>query len=63
MKWIELSRADKYDSLQVTSANTGYPDYAIEKDWWVTEILRVLKTMPISENMVFKGGTSLSKAS
>lgn len=62
MRWIELSRADKYDSLQVTSANTGYPDYAIEKDWWVTEILRVLKTMAISENMVFKGGTSLSKA-
>ena len=62
MRWNELSKADRYSSLQVTSARMGYPDYAVEKDWWVTEILRVLGSMPVSENMVFKGGTSLSKA-
>ena len=62
MRWNELGKEDKYSSLQVTSAKMGYPDYAIEKDWWVTEILRVLGSMPVSENMVFKGGTSLSKA-
>jgi len=62
MRWNELGKSEKYNSLQVTSAKVGYPDFAVEKDWWVTEILRVLKSMPVSKNMVFKGGTSLSKA-
>ena len=62
MRWNELEKGERYSSLQATSAKMGYPDYAVEKDWWVTEILRVLDSMPVSENMVFKGGTSLSKA-
>ena len=62
MRWSELGRAEKYNSLQVTSAEMGYPDFAVEKDWWVIEILRVISSMPVSKNMVFKGGTSLSKA-
>ena len=45
----------------MTSSRVGYPDYAVEKDWWVTEVLRVLRTMDVSGQMVFKGGTSLSK--
>lgn len=35
---------------------------AIEKDLWVTTTLQALFSLPISEHMVFKGGTSLSKA-
>lgn len=61
MKWNELGRTEKRNSLQVTSSRVGYPDYAVEKDWWVTEVLRVLRTMDVSGQMVFKGGTSLSK--
>lgn len=35
---------------------------AIEKDLWVTITLQALFSLPISEHLVFKGGTSLSKA-
>ena len=38
------------------------PPYAIEKDWWVVQILSILYNTEIGEHLVFKGGTSLSKA-
>lgn len=34
----------------------------IEKDLWVINILQAVFTMPIKERLIFKGGTSLSKA-
>ncbi len=34
---------------------------SIEKDWWVTTMLKVLFDLSISEYTFFKGGTSLSK--
>lgn len=37
------------------------PSAAIEKDWWVTLALNVIFSLPFSEHIVFKGGTSLSK--
>jgi len=39
-----------------------FPLYIIEKDWWVVQSLRLIKQMDIAEHLVFKGGTSLSKA-
>ena len=33
----------------------------IEKDWWVTAVLRALFSLPYSEHISFKGGTNLSK--
>ncbi len=38
------------------------PAYAVEKDWWVVQTLTILFEMKIGKHMVFKGGTSLSKA-
>ncbi|MCK4920472.1 MAG: nucleotidyl transferase AbiEii/AbiGii toxin family protein [Bacteroidales bacterium] len=38
------------------------PPYAIEKDWWVVQTLSILYNTKIGEHLVFKGGTSLSKA-
>ena len=34
---------------------------SVEKDVWVTAVLRVLFVLPYAENLSFKGGTSLSK--
>ncbi|MDR0830872.1 MAG: nucleotidyl transferase AbiEii/AbiGii toxin family protein [Prevotellaceae bacterium] len=34
---------------------------AVEKDWWVTAVLRALFSLPYAESLSFKGGTSLSK--
>ena len=38
------------------------PTYAVEKDWWVVKTLAILFEMEIGKHLVFKGGTSLSKA-
>lgn len=40
----------------------GLPEVYIEKDYWVTRSLKQLSESDISEYVVFKGGTSLSKA-
>ena len=44
------------------SQEMGLPPYAVEKDWWVVQALSVIFSLEIGENLVFKGGTSLSKA-
>ena len=36
--------------------------FAVEKDWWVSRTLELVFQMEISKFLVFKGGTSLSKA-
>lgn len=36
--------------------------FAVEKDWWVSRTLEIIFNMPIAKHLVFKGGTSLSKA-
>jgi hypothetical protein len=41
--------------------NIGIPPYVVEKDWWVTLALKAIFELPIGENLIFKGGTSLSK--
>ena len=41
---------------------TGITPYAVEKDWWVVQTLAIIFEMELGEHLVFKGGTSLSKA-
>lgn len=38
------------------------PPQSIEKDLWVTQVLHALFSLPMSDKLIFKGGTSLSKA-
>lgn len=40
----------------------GLPEIYIEKDCWVTRALKHLSESSLSQDIVFKGGTSLSKA-
>ncbi|MDA3892269.1 MAG: nucleotidyl transferase AbiEii/AbiGii toxin family protein [Salinivirgaceae bacterium] len=40
----------------------GIPASAVEKDWWVVQTLSLVQTMEAASHIVFKGGTSLSKA-
>ena len=35
---------------------------AVEKDFWVTVILQAVFSLPVAQHLIFKGGTSLSKA-
>jgi Nucleotidyl transferase AbiEii toxin, Type IV TA system len=46
--------------LTAAAAESALPEAFVEKDYWITEILRVIaRTLP--DRAIFKGGTSLSK--
>jgi hypothetical protein len=59
--WLKLSKERRIEILNQATALTGLPSVAIEKDWWVTLALNASFSMSYSKNIVFKGGTSLSK--
>ena len=43
------------------AAKEHLPEYAVEKDWWVSMTLKALFKTSCKEHLEFKGGTSLSK--
>lgn len=61
MKYIDLDISDRQDICNRVQAELGLNRQIVEKDWWVTAVLRALFELPYSENLSFKGGTSLSK--
>lgn len=48
--------------IQATATHIGIPAVHVEKDYWVTRVLKRLHESDYREAVVFKGGTSLSKA-
>ncbi len=60
-EWLKISKERRIEILNQASNNTGLPAIAIEKDWWVTLALKASFALTYSPNIVFKGGTSLSK--
>jgi len=46
--------------LTAAAADSSLPETFVEKDYWITEILRTITTT-LGERAIFKGGTSLSK--
>lgn len=61
LKWIEVSQKRRLQLLEEASNRSGLPIKSIEKDWWVTIALRAVFITPWAANILFKGGTSLSK--
>ena len=61
MKFIDLSKEDRQDIIRRVQAENGMDLQIIEKDWWVTTVLRALFSLPYANHISFKGGTSLSK--
>ena len=57
-----LSDNDKRDALGVAASLSGHRPHLLEKDIWVVQMLSVLYSAPFGRHLVFKGGTSLSKA-
>ena len=60
--FIKLSNTNKLNIFNQTSERSGLSSSAIEKDWWVTLSLNIIFSLPYSGDIIFKGGTSLSKA-
>ena len=62
MEWFKITDTRKKIIITQVANSLGLPPYAVEKDWWVTLALRATFELPVSKHLVFKGGTSLSKA-
>ena len=60
-KFLTLTEAQRRTVFEQTAIRIKLPVASIEKDFWVTEILNILFSLPYADKMVFKGGTSLSK--
>jgi hypothetical protein len=60
--FLGLSTQDRRDALGVAADRSGRPPHLLEKDVWVVWALAALYASPLGQHLVFKGGTSLSKA-
>lgn len=60
--WINLTQEEKVQILKQTGVMKGLPAFVVEKDWWVCIILRAIFQSQYADSIIFKGGTSLSKA-
>lgn len=61
-EFLQLPRVDQREALLVAAERSGRPLHLLEKDVWVVWALHHLFTGPHAQHLVFKGGTSLSKA-
>ena len=59
--YFTLPTAQQRTILEQTAIKKALPKQAIEKDLWVTTILQIVFSLPCADNLMFKGGTSLSK--
>lgn len=62
VKWIAVPNETKKNAYEQIAEKIGMSAFAVEKDWWVTLTLSVIFEMEVAKHLVFKGGTSLSKA-
>ena len=60
--YFSLSASQQRTLITQTAVRLGLPEQAVEKDLWVSIILQLVFTLPLSDKLVFKGGTSLSKS-
>lgn len=60
--WINLSTEQKIQVLEQTGIAKGLPAFVVEKDWWVCILLKAIFQSQYADSIIFKGGTSLSKA-
>lgn len=59
--WINLPEDEKLTILSNIAEEKGIKENAVEKDFWVSMVLKAMFSLEYSGNLVFKGGTSLSK--
>ena len=62
IKWFIIPDTTKKNAYEQIAEETGMSAFAVEKDWWVSRTLDIIFKMDIAQHLVFKGGTSLSKA-
>lgn len=61
-EWYDIPRDTKIRAYTQVAENKGIAPYAVEKDWWIVQLLSGIFKMEVGGFLIFKGGTSLSKA-
>ena len=61
-EWYNIPSQTKINAYTQVAESTGMAPYAVEKDWWVVQVLSAIFEMEVGKHLIFKGGTSLSKA-
>ena len=61
MNFTKLTKEEQLTILANVAEEKGIVDNAVEKDYWVSMVLRAIFSLPYAAAFVFKGGTSLSK--
>jgi len=62
ISFYTIENTEKEAIFQAIAGEKGMTPFAVEKDWWVSRTLEIIFQMDIAKHLVFKGGTSLSKA-
>jgi hypothetical protein len=62
INFYKVDKKEKEAVFNAIAAQKGMKPFAVEKDWWVSRTLEIIFQMNIAQHLVFKGGTSLSKA-
>lgn len=63
-EFLKISKSERVNIFTAAGAKVenGIPPFAVEKDWWVVQTLAIVFQTEAASHLVFKGGTSLSKA-
>lgn len=61
-EFYKLSDNQKYKVFDEVSKRKKLPIFTVEKDWWVVQTLDIIFRLDVAKYLLFKGGTSLSKA-
>jgi hypothetical protein len=62
IEFLQLIANDRKEVFIEVATQTGMTPFAVEKDWWVSRCLEIIFQLDVAKHLVFKGGTSLSKA-
>ena len=61
-EWLTLDDKTRRDIYERVGSAKEWKPFTVEKDWWVTLALKACFEISCAPHLVFKGGTSLSKA-
>lgn len=53
--WKNLTASERLAAVQTTAAGKNIEDRAVEKDWWVTAVLKALFNTSCRDYLLFKG--------
>ena len=55
-RWTDHNDTERMVMLQQAADTEGLPEYAVEKDWWVTMVLKAMFQTSVTKWLEFKGG-------